>query len=104
MLECTVVACLVSDGTMHRWLQSEGASRSDEVHLFDRIAQETGMAHITANYVARLYADEVRMAKCGRNGWVRILSKGRPVDIVFDLDCSRRQSEAEQCPALSTAV
>jgi len=64
----------------------------------------TNLVDVYVAYIGRLDADEVRMAKCGRNGWVRILSKGRPVDMIFDLDCSRRQSEAEQCPALSTAV
>lgn len=106
MLGCTVVACLVSDRVMDDWLRNAAPSKSSEVHLFDGIAEEKEMARISANYVTRLDADEVRMARCGDHGWVRLISKRRrPVDIVFELDRTRRHSAIVQSTAtLSPAV
>jgi len=63
------------------------------------------MARIMGNYVTRLGADDVRIARCGRHAWVRLTSKHGPTDLFFDLGSTHQQHpRLESDAVLSAAV
>lgn len=82
MLDCRTVPCLVSDRWMNRML--EGAQTPEPaVRMFDRISGSAEMARITASYVARVGAEQVRIVRCGSYIWVRLAAEKHATDLLF---------------------
>ena len=82
MLDCRAIPCLIGDSTMEEWLrQVQNLER--EVQVFDRTSGPPEMARITASYVARLGAEEVRIVRCGPFMWARLKVWNSATDLLF---------------------
>jgi hypothetical protein len=87
MLHCQAIPCLVSDQTMDKWIEKEPVWKESGVQVFERTSGAAEMARITASYAGRLGADQIQIARCGRNGWARLTTRGSFSDLLFDLGC-----------------
>lgn len=72
MLGYRTEACLLSPSTLQKSLRAL-AQREREVNvIFDRTQDARECAGIIASYTAKVWADEVRMAHCGKHLWIRL--------------------------------
>jgi hypothetical protein len=82
MVDCRTIPCLVGDRKMDEWLrQAQNLER--DVQVFDRTSGPVEMARITASYVARLSAQEVRIVRCGPYVWARLQVGSNATDLLF---------------------
>jgi hypothetical protein len=82
MVECRAIPCLVGDRKMDEWLR-QGQNFEHDVQVFDRSSGPAEMARITASYVAKLSAEEVRIVRCGPYVWARLNVGSCATDLLF---------------------
>ncbi len=81
MAGCHTTPCLVGDREMQERLgRAQNLKRN--VQVFERSSGTAEMARITGSYVARLSPGEVRIVRCGRYVWVRLMG-GTNADLLF---------------------
>jgi hypothetical protein len=82
MLRCRAVPCLAGDNKIDEWL-CQGQNFECDAQVFDRSSGPAEMARITASYVARLSAEEVRVVRCGPYVWARLKVGTSATDLLF---------------------
>src|SRR5262249_47049706 len=83
MLGCHVVPCLVSGRVMSKWLQTTRGVEEDPEHRFDGVSTTSEMLRISLSYAARLRCDEIRIARCGSQVWVRLSRRQEVTHLLF---------------------
>jgi hypothetical protein len=79
---CRAIPGLVCDYKIDEWLR-QAQTLEPEVQVFDRSSGPAEMARITASYVARLSAEEVRVVRCGPYVWARLRVGTSATDLLF---------------------
>lgn len=84
MLGYRTDACFVCPSVLRRALETLAQRHDPGDVVFDRM-QDTGeCAHVIASYAARVSAEKVRLARCGRHLWIRLeRSANEPVNLVL---------------------
>jgi hypothetical protein len=72
MLGYRTEACLVSPSTLRKSLEALAQRRGPGDVVFERMEDAGECAHIIASYSARIGAEHVRLARCGRHIWIRL--------------------------------
>jgi Type II secretion system (T2SS), protein E, N-terminal domain len=72
MLGYHTECCLVSPSTLQKSLQALAHRRVSKDVILDRVEDAAECAHIIGSYSAKLHAEEIRMARCGKHLWVRL--------------------------------
>ena len=83
MLSCRIQACLVSERTLSRWLESDLGAEEDTTQSFERVNSIAEILRITCSYAVRLSSDEVRMARCLSHIWVRLSRRNKATHLLF---------------------
>jgi hypothetical protein len=96
MLDCRAMPCLITPSSLERGL-TQLRTHSTE-YAFESGLGPGEMVRITASYVARARAEEVRVAASGGYIWARLTGHGAPMDLLFR---AGTDSEASSERALS---
>lgn len=89
MTSCTVAPCFISSGEYALHLNSPSTPFLGEDELvFEQVMDPAEMARITANYVAQLGAEKMRVGKCHDHLWTRIWGRKREMDLLFQVQSS----------------
>ena len=82
--------CLVTASTMRQGLLALAGIRVSDDLVFDRV-EDRECAHIIGSYAAKLRAQEIFLARCGKHLWVRFeRAEGRALNIVLTAPESSR--------------
>lgn len=80
---CKTEVCLTTEEELERGFERLEENCDAEEKLFENCAGSEEIVRIIANYIGRVAATEVRVAKCAEVLWVRIMLQPRPVDLLF---------------------
>lgn len=83
MLNCRIQACLVSERTLSRWLETDLGVEEDTTQSFERVHSLAEILRITCSYAARLSSDELRIARCQSQIWVRLSRRNQVTHLLF---------------------
>jgi len=72
MLGYRTEACLVGSSTLQKGLEALAQHRGVGDVVFDRTEDARECARIIASYSAKIAAEEVRVARCGKHIWIRL--------------------------------
>ena len=103
MLSCRIQACLVSERTLSRWLEADLGVDEDTTQSFERVHSLAEILRITCSYAARLSSDEVRIARCQSQIWVRLSRRNKVTHLLFRFSDPSLALEADS-PYLPAAV
>jgi hypothetical protein len=77
MLGYRTEVCLVSPSILQKGLQVLGQRHVVKDVVFERIKDASECARIIGSYAGKVEAEEVRLAQCGSQIWVRLEGQGR---------------------------
>jgi len=77
MLGYRTEACFICPSTLREGLRALAQRREDRDVVFERIETAEESASIAASYAAKVGAEEVRLAQCGRHIWIRLERRKR---------------------------
>ncbi len=72
MLGYRTEACVVCPSTLQKSLEEQVHCRESSDVVFDRIESLGECARIVGSYIAKVEAEEVRFARCGKHLWIRL--------------------------------
>jgi hypothetical protein len=72
MLGYHTESCLVSSGSLQKSLQALARRRVSKDVILDGVEDAAECARIIGSYTAKVHAEEIRMARCGKHLWVRL--------------------------------
>src|SRR5215472_14186902 len=98
-------ACVISDVCMNKLLEDADERDSGWTHYFARVSSSEEMTRITLSCAMMVNAQEIRFAKCGSLVWVRLQSRKKSSDLVFDSPVSSdQQSHSGPLVSLETSA
>ena len=77
MLGYRTDACLVCPSTLRKGLQALAQRHAVKDVVFDRVEDASECVRIIGSYAAKVGAEEVRVAKCGKYIWIRLEGQKR---------------------------
>ena len=77
MLGYRTDACLVCPSTLRKGLQALAQRRAVKDVVFDRVEDAGECVRIIGSYAAKVGAEEVRLAQCGKHIWIRLEGRRR---------------------------
>jgi len=83
MLSCRIQACLVTEGTLSRWLETDLGVEEDTTQSFERVNSIAEILRITCSYAGRLASDEVHIARCQSYIWARLSHRQQVTQLLF---------------------
>jgi Type II secretion system (T2SS), protein E, N-terminal domain len=101
MLGYHTESCLVSPRTLRQSLQALAQRRVSKDVILDRVEDAVECAHIIGSYTARLHAEEIRMARCGKHLWVRLERIGHDAVNLVLTDPEERPDNSPFPPAIA---
>jgi hypothetical protein len=91
--------CLVSPSILQNSLQALARRRVSKDVILDHVEDGAECARIIGSYAAKVHAEEIRMARCGKHLWVRLERPGHDaVNIVLTSPEENDESENEPPP------
>jgi hypothetical protein len=100
MLGYHTESCLVSPSTLQKSLQALAHRSVSKDVILDRVQDPAECAHIIGSYTARIHAEEIRMARCGKHLWVRLERLGHDA---VNLVLTDPEEQKENSPLWPTA-
>jgi hypothetical protein len=96
--------CLVSPGTLQNSLQALARRRVSKDVILNHVEDGAECARIIGSYTAKVHAEEIRMARCGKHLWVRLERLGHDtVNIVLTSPDENDESGNDSPPAIASS-
>lgn len=84
MLGCRTEACMALPSFVETSLNQLGSQRGRSEIVFESAATRSEICRIVRSYCVRISAAELRLARCGRYVWIRLMGGSRsPLDLLL---------------------
>jgi len=84
MLDCRTEACMALPSVVEISLNQLGPQRGRSEMVFESVVSIPEICRIVRSYCVRISAEELRLARCGRYVWIRLLRGTRsPLDLLL---------------------